>query len=304
MSGASPVVDVTSTATRTELTREVLDLIPTGRNGLTALLTQTPGVRSNLDVGGSSFVAVPSFHAYGQDAESWQTIEGVLTSSPKSNQSGNQWDYSVLEEARVQASGSDVDVPSRGVALTAILKSGGNDFHGTTWFGGTSSRFQSNNVDAALAAQGITTGDKMEHRWDASGDVGGRIIRDKLWFYLGLRKRQSIDDYSGAFMPDGSPATHLQMLEYDTQKFSYQMSRSNRIVGFYQWTGKHEISGASVLVPYESSTDNTYRQHIYKVEWQAVKGNRWWPLCSSESGIELGYIGHAPGKWRRWTSSA
>ena len=45
------------------------------------------------------------------------------------------------------------------------------------------------------------------------------------------------------------------------------------MVGFYQWTAKHEISGASVFVPYESSTDNRYRQHIYKVEWQAVKGN-------------------------------
>ena len=44
-------------------------------------------------------------------------------------------------------------------------------------------------------------------------------------------------------------------------------------MGFYQWTHKHEISGASVLVPYESSTDNQYHQNIYKVEWQAVKGN-------------------------------
>ena len=59
VSGQSPVVDVTTTATRTELTREVLDLIPTGRNGLTALLTQTPGVRSNLDVGGVFVVPHP-----------------------------------------------------------------------------------------------------------------------------------------------------------------------------------------------------------------------------------------------------
>lgn len=297
VSGASPVVDVTSTTTRTELTREVLDLIPSGRNGLTSLLTMTPGVRSNFDVGGSNFNAVPSFHAYGQDAESWQTLEGVLTSSPKSNQSGNQWDFTVLEEARVQAAGADVDVPSRGVALTAILKSGGNDFHGTSWLGGTNDSLQGNNLDSALAAAGLTSGNKLENRWDASGDLGGRIIRDKLWFYGGLRKRQGIDDYAGAFMPDGSPATHLQMFEYATWKNSYQLSQSNRIVGFYQWTGKHEISGASVLNPYESSTDNTYRQHIYKFEWQAVKGN------SLSTSLQFGswdwnsvYITHAPGQ--------
>ena len=53
-SGASPLVDVTNTSTRTELTREQLDVLPTSRDGLKAFMGQAPGIRSNLDVGASS----------------------------------------------------------------------------------------------------------------------------------------------------------------------------------------------------------------------------------------------------------
>jgi hypothetical protein len=45
------------------LTRETLELMPTSRNGLIALMAQAPGVRPNLGVGGNSISSVPSFHA-------------------------------------------------------------------------------------------------------------------------------------------------------------------------------------------------------------------------------------------------
>src|SRR4029453_10783094 len=55
VSGVSPLVDVNSTGTsRTSFTRETLEVNPSGRNGLIALLGQAPGVRTNLDVGGST----------------------------------------------------------------------------------------------------------------------------------------------------------------------------------------------------------------------------------------------------------
>src|SRR5207244_2248213 len=87
VSGASPVVDVRATATGTNLTREQLELTPTPRTGYVSLLAISPGVRTNLDVGGSQMVENPSFHAFGQTSQSWQTLEGVLTTSSKVAQS-------------------------------------------------------------------------------------------------------------------------------------------------------------------------------------------------------------------------
>src|SRR3954470_824558 len=157
VSGQSPVVDVTSTSTTTQLTKETLELIPTTRNGLLSLMAQAPGVRGNLDVGGNNFSAVPAFHAYGQDGEQWSTLEGVLTFAPLGGYaSGNYWDYTSFEETRVGAIGKTVEVPVRGVQMEAIVKAGGNDFHGGAFYGGTNHLFQSTNIDDALRAQGIS----------------------------------------------------------------------------------------------------------------------------------------------------
>jgi hypothetical protein len=54
---------------------------------------------------------------------------------------------------------------------------------------------------------------------------------------------------------------------------SYQISQSNRLVGFYNWSMKREVRGMSVLVPWETRTDQGYRGHTGKVEWQRVHSN-------------------------------
>lgn len=82
VSGAAPVVDVASTSATTQLTGEALDLIPTGRTGLQSALVQAPGVRTNLDFG--NVTNNPFFRAFGQNGDSWQQVDGVVTTSPKS----------------------------------------------------------------------------------------------------------------------------------------------------------------------------------------------------------------------------
>jgi hypothetical protein len=119
------VVDVTGTGTSTLFTRETLELIPTSRNGIVGLLAQAPGVRGNLDVGGNSMSDKPYARAFGQSGEANYFIEGVFTNELSG---GNYWDYSTIEEARVQTVGNTADVPSRGVNINAIIKSGGNDY--------------------------------------------------------------------------------------------------------------------------------------------------------------------------------
>lgn len=271
VSGASPVVDVKSTATATQLTRETLELTPTSRNGLIALMAQAPGVRPNLDVGGNSVTSVPSFHAFGQDGESWQTLEGIVTMSPKSGtQSGNYWDYSSLEETRVQTVGSNAEIPNRGIFLDLIVKSGGNDFHGTGYWGQTNKNFQSNNIDSTLAAQGITSGNPVEQRRDLSGDVGGRIVRDKLWFYYGARRRDEEQGIVNAFKPDGSPATLTNMQVFSTTKLSWQLNNSNKIVGFNEFSRKDLVTGASQFVSWDSRVTDSLKLFATKVQWQST----------------------------------
>src|SRR2546430_11617577 len=169
---AAGIVGQVSTSSR--LTTEMLETTPTGRVGFFALLAQAPGVRNSLDIGGSSANANSiTFRAFGQSGESWQTLEGILTSSAKTSMSGNYFDYASVEEVRVQSIGSDASMPLRGIMMETIIKSGSNAFHGNTWFSNTSNAYQSNNIDDALKAQGISAPANLDSRWTLSSDLGG-----------------------------------------------------------------------------------------------------------------------------------
>ena len=275
VTGASPIVDTTSTATRTQLTKESLELVPTTRTGLISLMAAAPGVTPNLDVGGNQFNATIQFRAFGQTGESWQAIEGVVTTSPNSgNQGGNYWDQTAFEEATVQTVGSTASVPVRGIAINAIIKSGGNDFHGSYAFAGTGQNFQSDNIDAALAAQQITSGNPVLIRADTGGDVGGRFVRDKMWFYASGRYRWERDQTLACYQSDGvTPCESKNSLGYATGKVTYQLNPSNKLIGFLQFTDKYTMSGGSRLSSYDSRTAYTIPIYTSKGEWQRVHQN-------------------------------
>src|SRR5207244_7246675 len=173
VTGASPVVDVRSTTATTQLTRETIELLPSSRNGIVSILAQAPGVRSLRDVGGSTLNNVPTYRVFGQAAEPYATLEGVETSSLQaSGGQANYWDYSTVDEASVRTLGNSAEVPNRGVNLTAIVKSGGNDFHGGGQVNATSDKLQSDNIDAELAAQGIKSGDELVQRRNLQAELG------------------------------------------------------------------------------------------------------------------------------------
>ena len=276
VSGAAPVVDTASTTATTQFTRESIELLPTSRNGIVSLLAQAPGVRTLRDVGGSSLNQVPTYRVFGQAGEAYSTLEGVQTSSLQaSSGQANYWDYTTLEEAQVRTIGNSAEVPSRGVNLNAIVKSGSNDFHSSTSLNKTPVSTQSNNIDDELRAQGITGGTGISNRYSASSDLGGRIIRDKLWFYVAVRRQVDDQEPLNTFMPDGvTPAVSKQLSWFHTEKVSYQMSQSNKFIGYYQYNHKYDTSNLSQFIPWEHRGGLMTPSQTGKIEWQKVYGSR------------------------------
>lgn len=293
VSGQSPVVDTQSTAATTQFTRETIELIPTSRNGIVSLLAQAPGVRTLRDVGGSSLNQVPTYRVFGQAGEAYSTLEGVQTSSLQaSSGQANYWDYTAIEEAAVKTIGNGAEVPSRGVNLTAIVKSGGNDFHSSISYNKTPRGSQADNIDDALRARGIGSGNGIANRYSASADLGGRIIRDKLWFYTAVRRQIDDQEPLATFIPDGkTPAVAHELAWFSTNKVSYQMSQSNRFVGFFAHNHKYDTSTLSQFVPWESRGGLMTPSDTAKGEWQKVYGSR---LVTS---FQYGYWNYASHYW-------
>jgi hypothetical protein len=274
VSGQAPVVDTTSTTATTQFTRETLEALPTSRNGIVSLLSQAPGVRTLRDVGGSSLNQVPTYRVFGQAGEPYSTLEGVQTSSLQaSGGQANYWDYTTIEEASVRTIGNGAEVPSRGINLNAVVKSGSNDFHSTSSYNVTSADLQATNIDDKLRALGVETGDRLHARYSMSTDLGGRIVRDKLWFYVAGRR--TIDDKEplNTFMPDGSPVVAPQLSWFHTEKLSYQMSQSNRFVGFYQYNHKYDGDTVGEFRAYDYRGGLMTPSRTAKIEWQKLYGS-------------------------------
>jgi hypothetical protein len=274
VSGASPVVDVVSTTSATRLTRETLDAIPSSRNGTVAFMGQAPGVRPQIDIGGDTITSPPVFHAFGQDNQPWQTIDGVVVSAAKSGtQGGIYWDFGNVEEAKVATFGSPAEVPTRGVLINGIVKSGSNDFHGSGFYAYQNHVLQGNNIDAALNAQGISAPGQLEFRTDYSGDLGGRLVRNKLWFYVGGRRRDQQQDTLQCFQPNGDQCFSDDRQVFNTQKVSWQVNNANKVIGFHTYAKKVSMGSGSRLTAWESRNGQQLPSHVEKGEWQAVKGN-------------------------------
>jgi hypothetical protein len=271
VSGASPIVDVTSAAPATMLTRETLELTPTSRNGIISLLAQVPSVRANLDVGGGTLGDPPTYRLHGMEAQSWVTLEGVLTTDARHG--GNYFNYSAFDEARVQAASNEASVASRGVAVTMVTKSGGDTFHGSGLVGYENRHLQSNNIDSYLASQGITSGNPLMGQTDQGGDLGGRIRREKVWFYGAARYRNQDRQIVAAYRPDGSPREQYQGEVILDGKVSAQLNPSNRLIGFTHWSQKYTRSEGGQFNDWGSGNERCcppLRTYVNKLEWEMV----------------------------------
>jgi len=273
---ATPTIDVASSGPVTVLTRETLEVVPSSRAGIITLMNQSPSVRSQLDVGGSQSNQLPAMRVYGiaTQATSWLVLDGVVTTDAgQTGGGGSYFDYASFEEARMQTIANDVETPNRGINLNLIVKSGGNDFHGDASWEQTSSTFASKNLDDELRAQGISSPNNLERRFYGGADIGGRIIRNKLWFYSGVRGRLNRENPLGVTQPDGTPGIVEQTQFMVTNKVSSQVTRSQRLVFFDYYQRLIKDDPVTVQQGYETKQNNYQPQHTTKLEWQGVKGS-------------------------------
>jgi outer membrane receptor protein involved in Fe transport len=269
VSGATPLIDTTTAATATQVTREALETIPTGRNGYIGLMQFTPGARPPLDVGGSSNNQNPSFRAFGQAGEAWQQIDGVMTRNPRIGDSGNYFDFTAFEEATVETIGHDASVGSRGVMVATVIKTGGNETHGGLFLGGTNHKFQT-------TPEGGAGGD-LNIREDVNGEIGGKFVRNKLWYWYGMRYQKNDVNVLSCFKPDGSLCTTTNQSSFFTPKITYQLNNANRFSGFMMWNHRDDVESASSLIAWEGRRHQTSEWHVptngaSKVDWTTVKG--------------------------------
>src|SRR5437899_2271524 len=298
VSGQSPVVDVSSTTASVAFTKEVLDAIPRGRD-LQNVFAMAPGVTQAVaDVGGSTMAQRQNLSSYGVLSQPKLQVEGMNITMGADQNTAIYFNDSTLEEVQIKTSGSDAEVSVPGISMVAIMKSGGNAFHGAYQISSETPKLQADNLNSALRAQGLTATSPLKNFYDLSADLGGRIIRDKVWFYGAYgrqAKKEGVLGFASGPGPDGKYLTADDPLaDFETSlaqvsmKFSYQISKNNRLV--YAWqrgTKAQPQNNADRFTPLESTRDYKNPTAIQKFELQSMINPR--VLVNAVAGYS-GYV--------------
>ncbi len=132
VTGASPVVDVQNTNIQNVFNAEMLRSIPNQRD-IWGLIAVAPGTTvDRFDVGGSSAGTQTGYTAYGTSGQVRIQIDGVNTTEGTGG-SAFYYDYGAFDEVQLGTDSNDASMPTPGVFLNTVLKSGGNEFRGETY---------------------------------------------------------------------------------------------------------------------------------------------------------------------------
>lgn len=286
VSGASPVVDVTNTRVASTLSVEQMSLIPNGRRPADIAM-MTPGMMLNT---------IPNSSSLGQGSFGNNVTSGglsnyqIATDGVQHNTGGiRSPDLANVEEIQVVQSGGTADVAQAGTYVNVVSKSGGNEFHGRYASLFAHHSLESNNLDDALRRQGLTTLNTTRYFYDLNADLGGRIIRDRLWFYGSIRDRRNRVGLPGMVLNEGPDGRYLTGDEppyfppatntIGTGKLSYQATNKYQYSGYLQREvdedhGVFSALGATRFVPYEASGHLDYNPTVFKGEVKGTPTNR------------------------------
>ena len=282
VSGASPVVDVTTTRVGTSLKGEALIAVPTSSDTWGAL-SIAPGVRmQGFDVGGSHKSQQSGYESFGIQNQARIVTEGVDHTEGVGG-TGFYEDYYANEEVSIGSLGSDVEMNSPGAAVVSMIKSGGNQFKGLENFAYEPGSFVgSNAVPNEIASRGYACPANGSGAlecdnpnllfWEGHADLGGPIMRDKLWFYAAYNHFKIDKQVSG--VPQDL-ATDLGIFDNQTVKGTGKLTQNNTLIGYYQRGRKQKPQrGLSTLIPPESILAQDSVSWMAKGEWQSVITNR------------------------------
>jgi hypothetical protein len=217
VSGESPVVDVSSTTTQTNIDRDLYESIPTGRNPW-VMAGLVPGVvTGRLDVGGTEGMQQYNIEAFGSaDSQKSFSIDGLKTNwgGGSGGATMQYYGFEMYEEYNMQTASGTAESDVSGVYMNMVTKSGGNRFTSDHNIYYMNDSLQGDNVDdelrarlgLAAGAQTGAAGNPIKNSYDWSSTLGGPMKQDKAWFFGALRWWRLDQFQIGARNADGSQA--------------------------------------------------------------------------------------------------
>jgi outer membrane receptor protein involved in Fe transport len=177
-------VDIGSTATGINVGKEFI-------NNIAFIQPNGSGIRSFESLAAVAPQVSADEFGYGfsgaQSPENLYLVDGVSTGDPAFGTNGAQFPVEFVEEANVITGGYQAEYGrATGGVLNVVTKSGSNEFHGSVWGNWTPGALSGVAPSVKNDGSPFVGTNRLWNSIDFGAEVGGPIIKDRLWFFAGF----------------------------------------------------------------------------------------------------------------------
>lgn len=202
-----PLISITSSDTSANISKEWIDSLPVGRE-FSDVITQAGGTDYQPDKSGGYSIDGSS------GSENTWIIDGIDTTSLQTGEQGQLLNTDFVEEVQIKSGGYMPEFrASTGGVINAVTKTGGNEFAGDVHYYYEDEGMYSDprpvpQRGLTSETDGLYTPEKDDDKRVEPGfTLGGPIVRDRLWFYVGYspasgqtdRRVEFGDDVTGVY---------------------------------------------------------------------------------------------------------
>src|SRR3954468_16294218 len=269
---AASTVDVKSSATNTNITADLLTLMPIYSPTSTGLLNVAPGINNNSAYGAQA--------TYGNAL----LLDGVDTRDPQGGSAWTFFNQNLIQEIQVGGLGAPAEYGGfTGAIINTVTKSGGNAFTGLFSLRYTNDSLASSNLSQSVLTANPSLGESAvtNKLMDYTVQMGGPLKRDKAFFFASIQRYEATTDPTGpiAFSQDISP-------RFNT-KFTLQPSSNDTIVLGMQYDN-YNVQGRQGFPASQSTDQQTVTEDAPEWVWNA----QWRKVIGANTFLEAKFTGY------------
>src|SRR5215510_8525227 len=233
VTGQSPLVDVQTAARPQVLNRQELDSLPSGRTVQAVGLLMVGVNLSQPDVGGTTALQQTYMSVHGATSGNVTVFDDGVNITGMQGSVQAYWNEAMNQEVSYQTSAVTAEVSGGGVRVNMIPREGGNRFNGSFFGNFSNSGLQGSNLSDDLKKAGLTSVDKIDKLWDSNISQGGRLVRDKVWFFGSFRNFGIWAPVAETFYADGRQGISDEDQQNYTGRLTWQMSPRQKLTAYY-----------------------------------------------------------------------
>jgi hypothetical protein len=270
---AASTVDVRGASTDTNLSNDLLTLMPIYSATSTGLLNYAPGINNSSAYGAQG--------SYGNAL----LLDGVDTRDPEGGSAWTFFNQNLIQEVQIGGLGAPAEFGGfTGAIINTVTKSGGNAYAGLFTVRYTRDSFAGDNISNSVLQANPTLGlaAVTKKLTDYTVQLGGPVKKDKAFFF------GSVQRYSTETDPTGPVARATDISPRFNVKFTFQPSPTDTVIAGMQYDS-YNVTGRVGNWPAAQATD---RQTVEEDAPEWVWNFQWRKIFGASAFLEAKFTGY------------